>query len=305
MTIRLTIDRDVWTTHVETLIASTENPVPVVKGNGYGLGRARLAGIAADLADTIAVGTVHELDDIPAGVRPVVLTPTLEEPPTDDAVLTVGAKEHIDALSGWSGDVLVKLGSSMRRYGGGTDLIDLARAAGLGVIGVSIHPPLAGSDSEHLAEVVAHLEHLDTELEIWMSHVDPAEVRDLPGDRTYRVRLGTALWHGRRDAMRLEAQVLDRRAVEAGTSAGYRQVIVEEDGHLVMVGAGSASGVAPLPDGRSPFHFHRRRLDLLEPPHMHTSMLMIPSGVDCPNVGDWVDLQRPLIATAVDRIVWV
>ena len=89
MTIRLTIDREIWENHVETLIASTEHPVPVVKGNGYGLGRARLAGIAADLADTIAVGTVHELDDLPTGVRPVVLTPTLEEPPTADAVLTI------------------------------------------------------------------------------------------------------------------------------------------------------------------------------------------------------------------------
>jgi len=304
MTIRLTIDREIWENHVGTLIASTEHPVPVVKGNGYGLGRARLAGIAADLADTIAVGTVHELDDIPAGVRPVVLTPTLEEPPTADAVLTIGAREHIDALSGWSGDVLVKLGSSMRRYGGGTELIDLARDAGLSVIGVSIHPPLAGSDEDHLAEVRAHAEHLDGGLEIWMSHVDPTALDALPSDRTYRVRLGTALWHGRRDAMRLEAQVLDRREVKTGMSAGYRQIAVPVDGHLVMVGAGSASGVAPLPDGRSPFHFHRRRLDLLEPPHMHTSMLVVPNGVDCPSIGDWVDLQRPLISTSVDRLVW-
>jgi hypothetical protein len=71
-----------------------------------------------------------------------------------------------------------------------------------------------------------------------------------------------------------------------------------------MIGAGSANGVATLPDGRSPFHFHQRRLDLLEPPHMHTSMLFVPDGVDCPATGDWVDLQRPLISTTVDEIVW-
>ena len=39
-----------------------------------------------------------------------------------------------------------------------------------------------------------------------------------------------------------------------------------------MVGAGTAHGVQPLDDGRSPFHFARQRLALLEPPHMHTSM---------------------------------
>ena len=304
MTIRLTIQREAWRQHVEETIASTAHPVPVVKGNGYGLGRARLAGIAADLADTLAVGTVRELNDLPTAIRPVVLTPTLEIPPTDEAILTVGADEHIAALQGWSGDVLVKLESSMHRYGGGIELIDTARAAGLRVLGVSIHPPLAGTNEEHLAEIAAHADRLDDDLEIWISHVDPGAVDRLPSGRTYHVRLGTTLWHGRRDLMHLEARVLDQRPARTGTTAGYRAVAVPSDGHLVMIGAGSANGVATLPDGRSPFHFHQRRLDLLEPPHMHTSMLFVPDGVDCPATGDWVDLQRPLISTTVDEIVW-
>ena len=58
------------------------------------------------------------------------------------------------------------------------------------------------------------------------------------------------------------------------THAGYRQGVVPADGTLVMVGAGTAHGVHPLDDGRSPFHFARRRLALLEPPHMHTSMVV-------------------------------
>lgn len=305
MTIRLTIQREAWRRHVEEMIDSTAHPVPVVKGNGYGLGRARLAGIAADLADTVAVGTVHELNDVPAGIRAVVLTPTLEPPADNDAILTVGAMEHIEALAAWGGEVLVKLESSMHRYGGGTELIDAALGAGLRVLGVSIHPPLAGSDEDHLAEVAAHAEHLDRDLEMWISHVDPRTIDQLPSGRTYRVRLGTALWHGHRETMHLEARVLDRRPVRAGTLAGYRAVPVATDGHLVMIGAGSANGVAPLPDGRSPFHFHRCRLDLLEPPHMHTSMLVVPDSLDCPKTGDWVDLQRPLISTTVDVIDWV
>ena len=68
-------------------------------------------------------------------------------------------------------------------------------------------------------------------------------------------------------------------------------------GALVLVGAGSAHGVAPLDDGRSPFHFARRRLALLEPPHMHTSMVFVPSRGPVAEVGDRVDLQRPLITT--------
>ena len=69
-----------------------------------------------------------------------------------------------------------------------------------------------------------------------------------------------------------------------------------DDGRLVVVGAGTAHGVQPLDDGRSPFHFARQRLALLEPPHMHTSMLYVPTGDSCLGVGDVVDVQRPLIS---------
>jgi len=80
---------------------------------------------------------------------------------------------------------------------------------------------------------------------------------------------------------------------------------VPTDGTLVMIGAGSANGVAPLADGRSPFHFRHQRLDLLEAPHMHTSMVFVPAGEPCPTTGDWVDVQRPLTATTTDELRWV
>jgi hypothetical protein len=104
--------------------------------------------------------------------------------------------------------------------------------------------------------------------------------------------------------LHLDADVLDTHPVDAGTPAGYRGDPVPSDGTLVMVGAGSAHGVAPLADGRSPFHFARRRLGLHEAPHMHTSMAFVPAGEPCPAVGDRVDVQRPLITTAVDEVVW-
>ena len=96
--------------------------------------------------------------------------------------------------------------------------------------------------------------------------------------------------------------------VRSGERVGYRQVEVAGDGHLVMVTAGSAHGVQALPadgDGptRSPFHFARRRLDLVEPPHMHTSMVFVPAGGPVPAVGDQIDVQHPLTRTLVDRIV--
>ncbi len=72
-----------------------------------------------------------------------------------------------------------------------------------------------------------------------------------------------------------------------------------------MLGTGSANGVTPLADGRSPFHFARRRLDLLEPPHMHTSIAVVPLGEPCPHPGERVDVQSPLTTVQPDRVEWL
>ena len=36
----------------------------------------------------------------------------------------------------------------------------------------------------------------------------------------------------------------------------------------------------------------------------NTSMVFVPTGQECPGVGDRVDVQRPLISTAVDEWEW-
>ncbi|MGA0962834.1 MAG: hypothetical protein ACO3SZ_08375, partial [Ilumatobacteraceae bacterium] len=121
---------------------------------------------------------------------------------------------------------------------------------------------------------------------------------------SYLLRIGSELWHGDREALHLSTDVLDVRKVVAGQLAGYRQSEVSTNGYLVMVGAGTAHGVQPLTDGRSPFHFNRERVHMFEPPHMHTTMLFLPSNAESPNVGDRLDLQRPLTQTLVDEVIW-
>lgn len=305
MTVRLSVRTAVWRSHIAQTAMSVDGLVPVVKGNGYGFGRLRIAALAAEFADTVAVGTVHELDGLPDDIDVVVLTPTLQAPATAAPILTVGRREHIDALSGWSGRVIVKLVSDLRRYGGDPGLVDAASAAGLDVVGVAIHPPIAGTDDERIAQLVPTIERVPADLAVWLSHLDPGRMRDLPDSHVYRLRLGTSLWHGDKSALHLDADVLDVRRVRAGEPAGYRLGLVGGDGHLVMIGAGTANGVTPLADGRSPFHFGRTRLALHESPHMHTSMGFVPDGSPLPSVGDWVDVQRPLHMTAVDDYRWL
>lgn len=304
MTIRLTVDRTRWWTHVTDVVAGVSGLVPVVKGNGYGFGRGELAALAAGLSPLLAVGTMHEIQGLPDGVVPIVLTPTLRAPADTRPVLTVGSHAHIDALRGWGGRVVVKLESDMHRYGGGIELVGEAQRAGLRTVGVAIHPPIAGDDDAHRDQIVRRLPEIDPSLDVWVSHLAPDTYESLPTSHRYKLRLGTYLWHGDRGALRLEADVIDTKPVTGGTRVGYRQVEAPGDGTLVMVGAGTANGVATLDGGRSPFHHRRERLTLVEPPHMHTSMLFVPDGEPVPAVGDWIDLQRPLTATTVDELLW-
>jgi alanine racemase len=336
LTLRLTVDTAMWRAHVDHVVSSysTGSPiVPVVKGNGYGFGRNVLARLADDVMASqprrdgpaaIAVGTVHELAGLPSRVRPVVLTPPgagttrkWRDSPTRP-IVTIGDPAHVAALDGWRGDVLVKLASSMRRFGVAPHRLDDfergARAAGLTVIGHSIHLPLAGDDGDRAGEVERWLTTLDTRRRpaddrssLWVSHLGPdahAALGEKWPNWRFPIRLGTTLWHGDKSMMHLSADVVDVHAVPAGSVAGYHGTRVIADGSLVVIGAGSAHGVTVLDDGRSPFHFQHRRLALLERPHMHTSMVFVRAGEPCPAIGDAVDVQKPLTMVAVDELIW-
>ena len=322
MTVRLTIDQGAWRSHIQSVVGDVDGLVPVVKGNGYGFGRSMLFREAASFAGEVAVGSVAEAvavgrDDVQPEAL-TVLTPTLRLPAAlpASAVLTVGSSAHVHALRshGWRGRVHIKLASSMHRYGVErghlTELMNEVEAAGLSPFGFMFHPPLlegVRTEAATIAEIDAWMPYLDPRLPLSVSHIGIATHRALRArhpQRTIRLRLGTALWHGDKSFLQLSADVLDRHTVGPETRAGYRLIRIVDGGILVLAGAGSSHGVAPLPDGRSPFHHRRQRLTMLEPPHMHTSMLLVARNQEPPEVGDWLDLQRPLITTQPDEIMW-
>ena len=319
MTLRLTVDEAAWRAHVAEITASTPALVPVVKGNGYGFGRDILNGVAAEFSDVVAVGTMHEVDASTASFDTVVvLTPSVDVP--DDlpasTVPTVGKPAHLEALRriGWRGRVGIKLESSMHRYGIAPEELDdltaAVAAAGLEVREYLVHPPLLGGvrdEQTTVDEIEAWLPFLDPAVPLSLSHLTRptyGELVERYSDRTLRLRVGTMLWHGDKSFLHLGADVLDIRQLGRSSSAGYRLMRINDRCSLVMIGAGSAHGVAPLADGHSPFHFAGQRLTLLEPPHMHTSMALVGIHQQCPEIGDRVDVQRPLTTTWVDQVVW-
>lgn len=320
MALTLTIDQRAWTRHVTEVADRHPRLVPVVKGTGYGFGLTELArrAVAHLVPDEIAVGTVHEARRL-AGIGPTltVLTPAAahELPPPPGTVLTVGSAAHVTTVaeSGWTGAVVVKLASPMHRYGATPDALEAVLAAVTGaeleLRGFALHLPLEGTGADHQATVATWLAALpvtDERTTVYVSHLDADDETRLRIDHAnvdLRARLGTALWLGDKRFFSLRADVIDLQPVASGTRAGYRLTPVPGDGHLVMVSCGSAHGVAPLADGRSPFHYAHRRVPLLEPPHMHTSVLFVAAGEPLPLVGDEVDVQRPLTQVWIDRIV--
>lgn len=316
MTLRLTVHEPRWREHVQAVAAEYSDLVPVVKGNGYGFRRWNLMPLAKQLSSEIAVGTVFEARDMPEGATAIVLTPTTTKPPEQmpaSTVLTVGSVEHVVALGtfGWSGNVVVKLQSAMKRYGVSPAqfqrLIDEIRSTSLTIVGYSIHPPLAGDMEKHVKEIESWFPLIPSSVPLYVSHLNSkalTHLRKKHPDRKIKIRLGTALWHGDKSMLHLSADVVDHHPIEATQKAGYKLTSVGGPGEILLVGAGTAHGVTPLDDGRSPFHFQRQRLNLLEPPHMHTSMLFVARGRPIPAVGDWLDVQKPLTQVQVDLLQW-
>ena len=303
-----------WRTRVDEVWHSFPGIVPVVKGNGYGFGRPGLVRLATNMgADEIAVGTVHELADIAVGgPTPIVLTPAVATETAGlrpDAVLTVGSMSDVEALAGTTARVIVKIASSMRRYGvAPAEAAALATAAqqqGLTIHGYAIHLPLKRASSDNATEATELLTVVPDGSVAYISHVTADEQTTLSQQYPklrLRTRVGTSLWLGDKDHLKLVADVVLARPIAEGDVAGYRSWAVDYPGHLMMVTAGTAHGVQALPDGRSPFHFSRSRLPLHEPPHMHTSMLFVSSGHPRPVVGDQVEVQQPLSRVWPDQV---
>ncbi|WP_232677197.1 alanine racemase [Nocardioides sp. R-C-SC26] len=348
MSLTLTVDGARWRAHLRDLADRTPGLVPVVKGNGYGFTRGRLARRAAWLGvDTLAVGTYAELPDVASRFdgsllvltpwRPFV--PDLEPALAKRVVHTLGRVEDVEALLARQPDArfVLELLTSMQRHGFRARELWAAaerlRSLNTGRLeGVALHLPLA--QGSHLGEVHrlvndaigAGLRGLDT---LWVSHLTSSElatVRQSYADFAIRPRIGTQLWLGDRDALRVRATVLDVHAVERGDSFGYRSRTAPKGGHLVVVSGGTAHGIgleAPTGDHslksraatvarggmdavgfvRSPFSIDGKQRLFAEPPHMQASMLFVPAGAHVPRIGDEVDVRVRYTATTFDHIV--
>ena len=81
---QLNVDSAAWRSHVSETAKNLGDLIPVVKGNGYGFGRAKLIEHAQKISHDIAVGTIFEAHDVPPNCRAFVLTPVGKALPPKD-----------------------------------------------------------------------------------------------------------------------------------------------------------------------------------------------------------------------------
>ena len=339
MTFTLYVDEQRWRAHLRATLASEAAIVPVIKGNGYGLGNERLAAEAALLGvDTVAVGTTDELPVVQAAFPGdvLVLTPSYPAPIDDPTGRVVQTAAHLPTLdAGGGARVVVEAMTSMHRHGLAFE--DAPALAGLlgnvRLEGLAFHLPMDRHGGyQPAAEVAEWLQRftaagVPTET-AWVSHLTGTELDRLRSDfpaTAFRPRIGTALWLGDRGALTARGTVLDVHPIRRGTHYGYRRRRATRDCHLVVVSGGTAHGVAleaprtvrgPVGRGKalavgtlaaanlalSPFRWAGKQRWFAEPPHMHVSLLLLPASVEPPTIGTELDCDVRLTTLHPDAV---
>lgn len=338
MPLSLRVDAARWREHLRSYVAAHPEVVPVVKGNGYGLGRRRLATEAAALGvRTLAVGTYEELGDVADAFAGDLLVlspwrPTAGAPVVDDprVIHTVSRPEDMRALAGSGARVVLEVLTSVRRHGITPEELGEAVGCldGVSFEGWAMHLPLAGDRHGEAQRLVRALPDAGrTATPVWASHLDAVGASRLAETTAtpVRLRVGTALWLGDRGALHATASVLDVHRLRRGEPYGYRQRRARTSSTLLVVSGGTAHGVgleAPSAAGTarqralalsrgglaatgrtlSPFTVGGRQAWFAEPPHMQCSLLWLPGSVEPPAVGDEVDVEVRFTTTLFDRI---
>jgi hypothetical protein len=218
MAFAVTINAQRWRDHQDVVWDTVRRAagaplVPVVKGNGYGLGQRLLADEAIRLnADTVAVGTVFEVDEVAQyGTYDILVLEPFD--PRDSfatdawwrlgqqlhagrVIRTIASKEALLALGAGHGSVRVVLEAQTSVHRFGFDEVELLRvladsqvreAFAMGrvlVEGLAIHLPLAQPADEvapkgaetgtaKVREVVRWAGLWQSETEVWAGHNSP------------------------------------------------------------------------------------------------------------------------------------
>ena len=275
MAFALRIDAERWRRHQDHVAGAVHRAagaplVPVIKGNGYGLGQRTLAEEALRLhADTVAVGTVAEVEEVAAyGTYDIVVLAPFD--PRDQlaatlwwdvasnlyagrVIRTVASQEALLALADGPGSVRVVLEAQTSMHRFGFDEPELLRvladprareafARGRVLVeGLALHLPLAqpaddvaprgdGRASPKAREAVHWAGLWQAETDVWSGHNAPA----------------TRVWVSHLEDDELGVVAAAVPDVTVRTRIGTRLWLGDRD---ALHAAGTVLAVHPLPGG--------------------------------------------------------
>jgi hypothetical protein len=346
MTLSLEVNNNAWTNHIKNILNSYASPTsevtPVIKGNGYGIGRKNLSNKAHELGVTsVAVGTIFEAQDVlNQGFQEVLVMDPVKD--IDDLafkeltrinnsslILTISCLK--DAQNIGNNPVVVEGNTSMNRFGIGIN--NLAEVSNLNLKGISLHFPIGNTKLGKTTEVANWLNSYKTlcpsgQKVVYLSHISESELKNLTNqfpDFKFKVRVGTELWIGDLKAFQIKSTVLEVHE-PVNQSFGYRQRSITSKHRLIVVSGGTAHGIglqAPRSNVTikqrlvailsgileafdyhlSPFLINGKRRWFAESPHMNVSLLKLPANISVPKVGSTISAQVRMTTTNFDCVV--
>lgn len=252
-----------------------------------------------------------------------------------DAVRTLATSPHRDTTG-----VLIEGLTSMQRHGIALGSLGELRSHlnAVQVNGFALHLPLPtyarGGENGNLTEATKLLDLLAEQgfpdTPVYLSHLNAQQLDTLqqrfPQMQVHN-RVGTALWLADRSTYQAQATVLEVRHLGAGTPVGYRQKSSLRPRTVLIVSGGTAHGIGLTPVGPetgaaqhtlallkavrtaliapSPFLIEGRHARFVEPPHIHVSAIVLPSGAREPRVGEQIGVRVRMTVTHFDQIVGV
>jgi len=346
MTLSLEVNNTAWTNHIKNILNSYASPTsevtPVIKGNGYGIGRKNLSKKAHELGvNSVAVGTIFEAQDVlNQGFQEVLVMDPVKDIDelafkeltrinNSSLILTISCLK--DAQNIGNNPVVVEGITSMNRFGIGIN--NLAEVSNLNLKGISLHFPIGNTKIGKTTEVANWINSYKTlcpsgQKVVYLSHISESELKNLTNqfpDFKFKVRVGTKLWIGDLKAFQIKSTVLEMHE-PVNQSFGYRQISITSKHRLIVVSGGTAHGIglqAPRSNVTikqrlvailsgileafdyhlSPFLINGKQRWFAESPHMNVSLLKLPANISVPKVGSTISAQVRMTTTNFDCVV--
>ena len=342
MSLTLYVNNNYWTNSLKNVLNAYENSlIPVIKGNGYGIGKSNLAKKSEELGLTeIAIGTIFEAQEIiNSDFNQIIVMDPIKDldknafdelKKINDKRLVLTLSDIKDATNLENTPVIVEVLTSMKRFG--LTANDLKTLSNYQILGLSLHLPIENSTNGKITEVKNWLKIYEEILPqakkvVYLSHLSKEQFlkikKEFP-NFVFKLRLGTKFWLNDLSNFQIKSTVLAVHDVN-DENIGYRQRKIN-DNYIVIVSGGTSHGVglqAPRSNTNlksritsilagvleafdqtlSPFVISGKQRWFAESPHMNVSMLKLSKNITPPKIGSEITAHLRMTTTNFDSVI--